>query len=258
MTMTIVWPYSRHRGAQEVEHLGAGAGVQVAGRLVGEDHLGAGDQRPGARHPLLLATGELRRPVVQPVPRPTVAITVSYQAGSGLRPAIDSGSRTFSSAVSVGSRLNCWKMKPTLSRRSFVSPASPSPVTWCRRSTPPAGHRVQPGQAVHQRRLARARRTHDRRVPAALELGGDAPQGDDLRLAAAVHLPHVARPGRGLCLRSYRRRHFFSLSVRLIRAAPAGPARQSHHRRIPAPLRPTPGGVEADFAVRVAPIATQG
>ena len=32
-------------------------------------------------------------------------------------------------AVSVGSRLNCWKMKPTLSRRSLVRPASPSPVT---------------------------------------------------------------------------------------------------------------------------------
>jgi hypothetical protein len=30
----------------------------------------------------------------------------------------------FSSAVSVGSRLNCWKMNPTLSRRSWVRPRS--------------------------------------------------------------------------------------------------------------------------------------
>ena len=49
-------------------------------------------------------------------------MTVSNHAGSGLRPAIASGSRMFSSAVSVGSRLNCWKMKPTLSRRSFGQP----------------------------------------------------------------------------------------------------------------------------------------
>ena len=50
-----------HRVAQEAEHLGAGARVEVAGGLVGEDHLGPGDQRPGARDPLLLAAGELGR-----------------------------------------------------------------------------------------------------------------------------------------------------------------------------------------------------
>ena len=32
----------------------------------------------------------------------------------------------FSSAVSIGSRLKNWKMKPTWRRRSFVSPVSPS------------------------------------------------------------------------------------------------------------------------------------
>jgi hypothetical protein len=36
------------------------------------------------------------------------------------------GSVMFSSAVSVGSRLNAWKMKPTLSRRSRVRPLSSS------------------------------------------------------------------------------------------------------------------------------------
>ena len=61
--------------------------------------------------------------------RPTVSMTRSNHARSGLRPAIASGSRMFSSAVSVGSRLNCWKMKPTCSRRSFVSAASDRPVS---------------------------------------------------------------------------------------------------------------------------------
>ena len=40
------------------------------------------------------------------------------------RPAIVSGRVMFSSAVSTGSRLNAWKMKPILSRRSSVSFAS--------------------------------------------------------------------------------------------------------------------------------------
>ena len=58
--------------------------------------------------------------------RPTVSITRAYHAGSGLRPAIDSGRRMFSSAVSVGTRLNDWNTKPISSRRSRVSSLSPS------------------------------------------------------------------------------------------------------------------------------------
>ena len=41
-----------------------------------------------------------------------------------MRPAMASGSSTFSAAVSVGSRLKAWKTKPTLSRRSRVSSRS--------------------------------------------------------------------------------------------------------------------------------------
>ena len=60
-----------------------------------------------------------------------------------------------------------------------------------------AGDRVEAGQAVHQRRLAGAGRAHDRGEPAPLELDADPAQRDDLRLAAAVDLPHVRPPGRG-------------------------------------------------------------
>src|ERR1700694_2892655 len=54
--------------------------------------------------------------------------------GSGLRPAIASGSTMLSAAESVGTRLYAWKMKPTLSRRSDLScfslrvPSSVSPM----------------------------------------------------------------------------------------------------------------------------------
>ena len=53
--------------AQQREHLGAGAGVEVAGGLVGEDDRRPAGQRPGHRDPLLLTAGELVGPVVEPV-----------------------------------------------------------------------------------------------------------------------------------------------------------------------------------------------
>ena len=94
--------------------------------------------------------------------RPTVSTSSSSHAGSGLPPASLSGSAMFSAAVSIGSRLKNWKMKPMWSRRSFVSSVSSRPLT----STPatvtsPDGRLVEAGEDVHQRRLARARRAHD-------------------------------------------------------------------------------------------------
>ena len=118
MTITIVWPSSRTAWRMNVEDLGAGAGVEVAGGLVGEDDLRLAGQRPGHGDPLLLAAGELARAVLRRLRRPTVPTTRSSQSLSGLRPARVSGSVMFSSAVSVGTRLKAWKMKPILSRRS--------------------------------------------------------------------------------------------------------------------------------------------
>ena len=48
--------------------------------------------------------------------------------------------------------------------------------------------RVESGQAMHQRRLARARRTHDRREATGAELDGHAVERPDFGLAAAVYL----------------------------------------------------------------------
>ena len=46
---------------QQVEDLAAGGAVEVAGRLVGDQEVGVGDDGPGDRHALLLAAGELAR-----------------------------------------------------------------------------------------------------------------------------------------------------------------------------------------------------
>ena len=59
---------------QQREDVRAGAGVQVAGGLVGEQDRRAADQRPGDRHALALAARELRRRVRRAgAPGPTAA-----------------------------------------------------------------------------------------------------------------------------------------------------------------------------------------
>jgi len=52
---------------EEREHLGARVGVEVAGRLVGEDQRGLGHQSPGDPDPLLLAARELGGLMVQSI-----------------------------------------------------------------------------------------------------------------------------------------------------------------------------------------------
>ena len=61
-------------------------------------------------------------------PSPTDSTSSSKNAGSGFSPAIASGSRMFSSAFSIGSRLKNWKTKPMCSRRSLVRSESSSVV----------------------------------------------------------------------------------------------------------------------------------
>ena len=43
---------------QQVHDHGPGGAVQVAGRFIGEQQGGVGDERPGQRDPLLLPTGQ--------------------------------------------------------------------------------------------------------------------------------------------------------------------------------------------------------
>src|SRR5437764_821526 len=53
--------------AEQRQHVLGGDGVEVAGGLVGQDQGGIGGDGAGDRHPLLLAAGQLRRHVVDPV-----------------------------------------------------------------------------------------------------------------------------------------------------------------------------------------------
>ena len=56
--------------AEDVEHLGAGGRVEVAGGLVGQHDGRLADDGPGDGHPLALTARELRRAVPQAVGEP--------------------------------------------------------------------------------------------------------------------------------------------------------------------------------------------
>ena len=68
MTTTVVPAACSSRSS--AHDLGAGRRVEVAGRLVGQQQRRLADDRPGDRHPLPLAAGQLVRPVVEPVRQP--------------------------------------------------------------------------------------------------------------------------------------------------------------------------------------------
>ena len=188
VTTTTVCPKLVDRLPQQVEHARSRLRVEVAGRLVGEDDGWARDQRPRDRDPLLLAAGELGGPVGRPVGRGRRSSSSGRASPDRRRaPAIRSGSSTFSAASRTGTRLKNWKMKPSFSRRSAVIPLSSRAVT----STPstqalPAGRLVEPGEQVHQRRLARAGGADDRGQLPGGEVERDVAQRVDGRLALAV------------------------------------------------------------------------
>ena len=92
---------------EQVEDLLGAVAVEVAGRLVGDEQVRVGHDRPGDRHALLLAAGEL----------PGIVVLASFQADDPQAVITfsrrwrfeslvsSSGSSTFSNAVRTGIRL---------------------------------------------------------------------------------------------------------------------------------------------------------
>ena len=73
----------RHRVAQQVEDLAARRRVEVARRLVGEHDGRPRDERARDRDSLLLAAGELGRPVRETLREPDLAVSSSTHSRSG-------------------------------------------------------------------------------------------------------------------------------------------------------------------------------
>ena len=142
-------------------------------------------ERARDRDALLLATGQLVRAVLRAGrPGPRSSTICSNHSGSGFLPASAIGSVMFSSALSVGIRLYAWNTNPMRSRRMSVSCFSlHALISMSPRKIWPLRDPVEPGEAVQQRGLARARRAHDRGELRGAELDADAVERADLGFA---------------------------------------------------------------------------
>ena len=130
------------------------------------------------------------------IPPPTLEPT-----GLGADPALDALAQSCydgeMAACDVGTRLKAWKTKPTWSRLRIVRARSSRRL---RSASPmkalPDVQLVQPGQAVHERRLPRPGRTHDGAELALGELDVDAVEGAHLGRGPAVDLDEAFSPCR--------------------------------------------------------------
>ena len=150
VTSTSVVPRSSMAGEQQIDDLLAGALVEIAGRLVGDQDRRIGRQRARQRDALLLAAGQLRRIMMQRArrvrPRPARA---RARSSASATPASSSGTATFSSAVMVGMRWKDWKTMPTLRPRKRASASSSSvPRSRPRRRRVPVSGRSSPAITI--------------------------------------------------------------------------------------------------------------
>ena len=117
-------PPTARQPAQEVEDDADVVGIEMRGRLVGQQQRRVVHERPGERDPLLLPAGQGAGPVVGPGGQPELARrrpAVARAARRGV-PVSTSGAMTFSSAVRLGIRLNAWNTMPTVRWPSIGRP----------------------------------------------------------------------------------------------------------------------------------------
>ena len=94
----------------QVQHTVAGVRVEMAGRLVAEEHPRPLRKGSGNCDPLRLAAGQLRRQVVGLVGEPDKLEQLSGVSPDGSAAAARAAKAMFSNAVKFGSRFAPWKM----------------------------------------------------------------------------------------------------------------------------------------------------
>src|SRR5919106_865148 len=182
--------------AQEAEDLAAGAGVDVARGLVGEHDPGPRRQGTGHGDPLLLTARQLRRPVPQPVAEPDGVDDLVEPGRIGL----GAGQRERQDDVLAGGERR-HQVVGLEHEADLGAPQESELLVGQRAQLDVAdehlalGEGVEPGDAVHERRLARARGAHDGGEPPGRELHRHLVEGDDGGLARAVDLGGVHGPG---------------------------------------------------------------
>jgi hypothetical protein len=149
--------------AEQIHDLGGRERVEVAGRLVGEDHPRVGDECTRDRHALLLTARQLVGQVVPPLAEPH-----SFQRGTGAAPAVV-GARVDERQLHVGLRVRARDEVEGLENESDPGAADPGELVLRERADIGPVEAVDAGRGqvhatedVHERGLARPGRTHDR------------------------------------------------------------------------------------------------
>src|SRR6056297_172274 len=182
----------------ERQDLGTGHRVEVAGGFVGEDDLRSRSERPSDGDTLLLTTGELARPMLQSVAE---SDGVDYVVDPLLVTRFATEHHRQADVLLGGQRRD--QVEGLEDETDLGAPELGDLLVVERGEVGVADERgtrrqrVEPGQAVQQRRLAGTRRSHDRAELARLERHGDTVEGVNLGVADAVGLAGIDRAGGG-------------------------------------------------------------
>ncbi|MPL92315.1 hypothetical protein SDC9_38413 [bioreactor metagenome] len=171
---------------QQRDQLGRAFGVERAGRLVGQDHLAAVDQRTRHRDPLLLAARKLVRPVIEPGAK----AKLGQQLGRPRAPAGPALARIDRRHLDIADRIEIAEQLIALEDEAEMLAPQPGERVGVEHADILAGKAVAAGtrpvetaQNVHQRRLARARGADDRDELARPDIEIDVAQDGDRLLA---------------------------------------------------------------------------
>src|SRR5207249_6712591 len=191
---------------EDREDLRARVGVEVPRRLVRENHRGIVEQRPRDRDALLLSTGELAGAVPHPIAEADLS-----KRGEGARAVIVAIAAVHEWQLDVLDGVEAREEVARLEDEADVLVSDRGELVVGQLADVLAGQLVGAGvgdieaaQHVHQRRLARAGRAHDRDELTGVDVEVDAGEGVDLDLLAdAVGLGDAAQvhhwPHRGRC-----------------------------------------------------------
>ena len=175
VTITVVCPYGVDGAADEAEDLGRGLGVEVARRLVGEEHRRARHERAGDGDALLLAARELGGPV-------RAAVLEAGRRQELLEP-LALGPRACDRERQgdvLLRRQHREQVEELEDEADVATPELREVVVLERRDVDAvdldraARRLVETGEDVHERRLARPGRAHDRCQVAAGDVERDA------------------------------------------------------------------------------------
>ncbi len=185
---------------QKVHDLVAGLGVDIAGRLVGEEHVGFGHDRPGDGDALLLTAGELARGVMgarfEADPR---------QRFHGERPALPVAHAAIDQRqLDILDRRGAGEQVEALEHEAEIMPAQQRallavepPDLDAVEKVAAARRLIEAADDVHGRRLARARWAHHRHELAFADAEADAVKRAHAALAAPIDLGDVAELDQG-------------------------------------------------------------